>query len=724
MKKVGEPDPINPMQKEGETQSSQSHEYINIEADENLHETNNQDVNKDHSEGDNDEYHGEDNDGEDHAEEDEVLQKAKRQKTSLVWEDFVEVTLPGGQVKVQCVHCKKKLAKHKSGSTTTYGRHMKSCSKRKQFVRTQQLLNFQPVDVDVGSIKSPPLIGLDGKYDATKMRESIANWLLATEQPFTTVEDDMFVYMMKTANPMFERISRATIKSDCIKVYEHERKKLKGLINDASSVCLTTDCWKSSHQKIEYMVITRHFIDQNWRLQKRVLSFVHVPPPRTGLDIADGIYKCLKEWEVEAKIFSISVDNASYNDRAVSTLKKNFSKVKKLTCGGRLFHVRCCAHILNLLVKDGLSVIEDVIEEVREAVKYINHSESRRQSFSNVAQQLQVRDRKLLIDVPTRWNSTYDMLSLAIKFKDVFPRYADYEPHFQHLPTEQDWENVESVCEVLKVFKVCTNVISGSDYPTANLYLIEVYKVKETLDKGVTSESKFIRDMTKKMKEKFDKYWGECHLLMAIAAMLDPRLKKWVIEFCYPKIYSPNEASKNIQDVSKALELMYEEYLENHEALVKESASHRSGSSGGNTSSKANEESIGSGWDAFDEYLKDADVERPVKSELKMYLEEGVLQGHGGMNFNILEWWNTHRLKYRVLSKMAMDILAVPISTVASESTFSAGGRVIDPYRSTLAPTTVEMLICGGDWIRQIYGVKKKFKETPLEVLLPSGKQN
>ncbi|KAM0062875.1 putative HAT dimerization domain, ribonuclease H-like superfamily [Helianthus debilis subsp. tardiflorus] len=170
---------------------------------------------------------------------------------------------------------------------------------------------------------------------------------------------------------------------------------------------------------------------------------------------------------------------------------------------------------------------------------------------------------------------------------------------------------------------------------------------------------------------------------------------------------------------------MYEEYLENHEALVKESASHRSGSSGGNTSSKANEESIGSGWDAFDEYLKDADVERPVKSELKMYLEEGVLQGHGGMNFNILEWWNTHRLKYRVLSKMAMDILAVPISTVASESTFSAGGRVIDPYRSTLAPTTVEILICGGDWIRQIYGVKKKFKEeTPLEVLLPSGKQN
>lgn len=160
------------------------------------------------------------------------------------------------------------------------------------------------------------------------------------------------------------------------------------------------------------------------RLQNRVLSFVHVPPPRTGLIIADGIYKCLKNWEIEGKIFSISVDNASYNDRVVGKLKTDCSRVKKLSCGGRLFHVRCCAHILNLLVKDGLSKIETVIDEVREAVKYINSSEGRRLTFSTAAEQLSVSDRRLLIDVPTRWNSTYDMLSLAIKFKDVFARYV------------------------------------------------------------------------------------------------------------------------------------------------------------------------------------------------------------------------------------------------------------------------------------------------------------
>ena len=48
-----------------------------------------------------------------------------------------------------------------------------------------------------------------------------------------------------------------------------------------------------------------------------------------------------------------------------------------------------------------------------------------------------------------------------------------------------------------------------------------------------------------------------------------------------------------------------------------------------------------------------------------------------------------HKLKYRVLSMMARDVLAIPISTVASEATFSVGGRVIDPYRASLAPDTV-----------------------------------
>jgi hypothetical protein len=57
---------------------------------------------------------------------------------------------------------------------------------------------------------------------------------------------------------------------------------------------------------------------------------------------------------------------------------------------------------------------------------------------------------------------------------------------------------------------------------------------------------------------------------------------------------------------------------------------------------------------------------------------------------------------------MARDLLAVPISTVASESSFSAGGRVIEPHRASLSTDTVQMLLCGSDWVRALHGVQKK----------------
>ena len=49
---------------------------------------------------------------------------------------------------------------------------------------------------------------------------------------------------------------------------------------------------------------------------------------------------------------------------------------------------------------------------------------------------------------------------------------------------------------------------------------------------------------------------------------------------------------------------------------------------------------------------------------------------------------------------MAHDILAIPASTIASVSSFSTGGKVLDQYRCSLHPSTVEAVICEQDWLR------------------------
>jgi hypothetical protein len=68
-----------------------------------------------------------------------------------------------------------------------------------------------------------------------------------------------------------------------------------------------------------------------------------------------------------------------------------------------------------------------------------------------------------------------------------------------------------------------------------------------------------------------------------------------------------------------------------------------------------------------------------ARTEIEKYYVEGVETP--SKSFDILMWWNVNSAKYPVLSSMAQDVLAIPLTTVASESAFSTGGRVIDCFR-------------------------------------------
>jgi len=84
--------------------------------------------------------------------------------------------------------------------------------------------------------------------------------------------------------------------------------------------------------------------------------------------------------------------------------------------------------------------------------------------------------------------------------------------------------------------------------------------------------------------------------------------------------------------------------------------------------------------------------------ELESYLSKVTI--HRSDQFNILAWWQMNSAEYPTLSRMVRDILAVPASTVASESAFSTGSRVLSDFRSRMTPETVEALVCLQDWIR------------------------
>jgi len=94
---------------------------------------------------------------------------------------------------------------------------------------------------------------------------------------------------------------------------------------------------------------------------------------------------------------------------------------KWFVCSGELFQFRCCAHILNLIVQEGLKVICDTLDQIRNNIKYVRGSMSRMVKFKQCLKRFSDIDAScgLCLDVLTRWNSTYLMLKSALKCQRV-----------------------------------------------------------------------------------------------------------------------------------------------------------------------------------------------------------------------------------------------------------------------------------------------------------------
>ncbi|KAL0463184.1 UNVERIFIED_CONTAM: Zinc finger BED domain-containing protein RICESLEEPER 2 [Sesamum latifolium] len=88
------------------------------------------------------------------------------------------------------------------------------------------------------------------------------------------------------------------------------------------------------------------------------------------------------------------------------------------------------------------------------------------------------------------------------------------------------------------------------------------------------------------------------------------------------------------------------------------------------------------------------------RSELDTYLNEEI-ETDESPSFSITEWWKLHTPRFPILARLARDVLAMPISTVASESASSTEGRIINDFRASLTPKMAQALIYCQDWLRR-----------------------
>uniref|UniRef100_A0ACD5UYX2 Uncharacterized protein n=1 Tax=Avena sativa TaxID=4498 RepID=A0ACD5UYX2_AVESA len=227
---------------------------------------------------------------------------------------------------------------------------------------------------------------------------------------------------MNTCCPQFKVVSRRTIKREIMAMFLSQRKETMGVIlASPGRVSFTSDNWKSEVSKHSYICITCHYIDADWELDKRIVWFKKIDPPYDGASIADEVHLAFREWRFEKKVMCITLDNAAYNDRMINCLQTHLSK-GSLPLSGKFFQICCCAHILNLVVQTGLTLIDPATGKLRDGIMYLKASGIRLYKFYSTAKTIfnLEESRRLKPDMPIRWNSTYTMLGCCLYYREVF----------------------------------------------------------------------------------------------------------------------------------------------------------------------------------------------------------------------------------------------------------------------------------------------------------------
>jgi len=272
-----------------------------------------------------------------------------------------------------------------------------------------------------------------------------------------------------------------------------------------------------------------------------VLNFSFMPPPHNDISLCEKMYNLLEDWGIETKVFTITLDNASSNDVCVGLLRNQLTIKKALLCEGEFFHIRCCAHILNLIVQNGLKEIDSALQKIRDSVKYVRGSQMRKQNFLQAVNKMLLDSRNgLKQDVPTRWNFTYIMLETAIHYQSAFSYLEMIDSNYKH--TAPEWEKATHICCFLAPFYHATCEFFGTKYPIANLYFLMIFDIYVTLKEEVEIEDEYKRLMATQMLYNFEKYWSEFSAVLALAAVLDPRYKLQLVNFCYSRLYGVNNS--------------------------------------------------------------------------------------------------------------------------------------------------------------------------------------
>lgn len=542
-----------------------------------------------------------------------------------------------------------------------------------------------------------------------------------------------------------------------------------------SLVTLTTDNWSSNSQN-NYLDVTVHYVDENFKLKKNVLAFKYMSESKTTDYLYRTLDEIMDEWGIQNKTVAIVSDSCANIMNAI----KIFDKIQSVPCAGHRLNL-CVNDILNeskIKVKtinnieqysikkfnnDGelktigisseekrrIEKLNDVkgqfakmISKCRRLVGSFRHSEAMQIKLKEKQNFLKYQNKtKLVQDINTRWNSTFDMLDSVLKNKDAIKLLA-LEPENKAIkdsvPTDVEFDMLNELCDLLFPLKNLTVMLSGQKYCTISFLFPTIYKlINYDLNEINLSYIQCIAlrdELLERLNGRFAYVFNND--LFIACTFMDFRMKNFefvnnleerkellqkaktkVIEF-YTKLQhlnfsqSPNGLSTEPVHLSSTPVSSISTSSQNTNSLPRSSDSSQdsfrelsdiTNKSTPKTTNQTSRRKISR--QAFQINFLDKNVRfikgtndnfSSLNDEIQNYVEMAI--SIPAEDKNIVEelgpfyFFETHRKRFTILSKISRSLLSICATSVPSESLFSQAGLIQTDIRNRLNPKNLENL--------------------------------